>query len=144
MTVGTNSARGGASYRRMRRMRERAWSQTTVLARAAVAAVSTTAARRQPCPLLGQVGVPLAVMAALLVQPWCAACLLPCAWWWAPRRRGGEWAVAVGRGVVGAEWAWSSFGALATFPRERILVEGFWIALAVTFVWLSVALTRIR
>lgn len=142
MTVGTNSAKGEGSPLRTRWIWERAWSQAAALARGVATAVSATAARRQPRPLLARVGIPLAVMAALLVQPWCAVCLLPCAWWWAPRRRGGEWAVAVSRGVVGAEWAWSGLGALASFPKEHALVEGSWIVFAVAFVWLSVALTR--
>ena len=144
MTVGTNSAnRSLARVLRAFQGRAQLWSTLAATARVCRASFARSAARRQPRPLLAQIVVPLAVVAALLVQPWCAVGLLPCAWWWAPRRRGDEWVVAVGRGVVGAEWAWAGTNALASSsPTQRPLVAVCWISGAAIFAWLAYALSR--
>ncbi len=84
---------------------------------------------RRPRPRIGMIGVPLLIMASLFTQPWCVVPLTACAWWWAPGRWGGEWVAAVGRGIMGAEWAWSGIGALESFPRERVVVEVCWVGL---------------
>jgi hypothetical protein len=86
------------------------------------------------------IGIPLAVMASLFSQPWCLPALVVCAWWWAPRDHGGEWVVAVGRGLLGAEWAFCGVGALVSFPRERVLVEVCWVLLGILLaLWAKVA-----
>jgi hypothetical protein len=84
------------------------------------------AAARTARPQLGMLGMPLAITASLLTQSWwCLPGLTLCAWWWAPRSRG--WIVAVGRGLIGAEWALVGSSALATSPDHVWLVGAFWV-----------------
>lgn len=99
----------------------RSWREAqTFLARRAVA--------RAARPRLSMLGVPLAITASLLTQSWwCLPGLTLCAWWWAPRRRGSEWIVAVGRGLIGAEWALVGSSALARSPDDVWLVGAFWV-----------------
>lgn len=86
------------------------------------------AAARTARPRLGMVGAPLAITASLLTQSWwCLPGLTLCAWWWAPRSRGWEWIVAVGRGLIGAEWALVGSSALARSPDDVLLVGAFWV-----------------
>lgn len=92
--------------------------------------VAVELAVRRRCPLLASIGVPLGIIASSLTQPWCVAPLVVCAWWWAPSDRGPVWLVAVGRGILGIEWAYGGLGALASFPRERLLVEVSWVSFA--------------
>jgi hypothetical protein len=89
---------------------------------------ATVLARRQSRPLLGLVGIPLAMIAALLAQPLCTVALVVCAWWWAPHDWGWEWLVAVGRGLIGLEWAYMGASALAAFADDRLVVSGVWVA----------------
>jgi hypothetical protein len=98
----------------------RAWREAqTFLARRAAA---RTARQR-----LGMLGIPLAITASLLTQSWwCLPGLTLCAWWWAPRNRGWEWIVAMGRGLIGAEWALVGSSALARSPDNVWLVGAFW------------------
>lgn len=99
---------------------QRAWreAQTFLVRRAAARAAR---------PQLGMLGVPLAITASLLTQSWwCLPGLTLCAWWWAPRSRGWEWIVAVGRGLIGAEWALLGSSALARSPADVLLVGVFW------------------
>lgn len=85
------------------------------------------AAARTARPRLGMLGIPLAITASSLTQSWwCLPGLTLCAWWWAPRNRGWEWIVAVGRGLIGAEWALVGSDALARSPDEVLLVGAFW------------------
>jgi hypothetical protein len=85
------------------------------------------AAARNARPRLGMLGIPLAIVASLLSQSWwCLPGLALCAWWWAPPSRGWEWIVAVGRGLIGAEWVFVGSSALARFPDDVLLVGAFW------------------
>ena len=87
---------------------------------------------RRERPRLAMVGIPLAVVAALLSDVWWALPVLVCgAWWWAPRDWGWEWLVAVGRGLIGLEWAYMGVGALAAFPADRLVVGFVWAGLPV-------------
>jgi hypothetical protein len=86
------------------------------------------AAARTARPRLGMLGIPLAITASLLTQNWwCLPGLTLCAWWWAPRNRGWEWIVAMGRGLIGAEWALVGSSALARPPDDVWLVGVFWV-----------------
>ncbi len=87
---------------------------------------------RQTRPRLVNVAVPLSVAASIMSEQWWA--LLPlsvCAWWWAPRHRGWEWAVAIGRGLITAEWAIVGAYALGAFPERRMVVGAVWVLAAV-------------
>jgi hypothetical protein len=82
---------------------------------------------RQTRPRLANVAVPLGITAAIVSEQWWA--MLPlgvCAWWWAPRDSGWEWAVAIGRGLVTAEWALVGAYALGDFAAERAVVGMIW------------------
>jgi hypothetical protein len=96
--------------------------------------VSATVGGRGPRPRLAMVGVPLAMSAALIAeQPWAMLPLALCAWWWAPHAWGWEWLVALGRGVVGAEWAVAGATALAAFPDARLVVAAAWAGMPAAF-----------
>jgi hypothetical protein len=87
---------------------------------------------RQARPRLANLAVPLGITAAIMSERWWA--LLPlgvCAWWWAPRDSGWEWAVAIGRGLIGAEWALVGSYALGAFPDKRAVVGAAWVLAAV-------------
>jgi hypothetical protein len=86
-----------------------------------------TAASRRTRARLGMLGVPLAMTAGLVAGLWWTVLPLAlCAWWWAPRHKGWEWIGAVGRGLIGAEWAFIGSSAIATFPHDSFLVGVFW------------------
>jgi hypothetical protein len=90
--------------------------------------LAITATSRRQRARLGMLGVPLAIVAALVSEWWWT--ILPltvCAWWWAPQDTGWEWVGAVGRGLVGAEWALIGSSALARFPDHVLLVGVFWL-----------------
>lgn len=77
---------------------------------------------------LGMLGIPLAMVAGLVSEQWWTISpLILCAWWWAPQDTGWEWVGAVGRGLVGAEWALIGSSALAAFPDHVVLVGVFWL-----------------
>lgn len=81
---------------------------------------------------LANVGIPLGIAASIMSTQWWA--LLPlgvCAWWWAPRNSGWEWAVAIGRGLITAEWALVGAYALGAFPERRAIVGAVWVLAAV-------------
>jgi hypothetical protein len=79
---------------------------------------------------LALVGVPLVMVAALLKNQWWALVpLASAAWWLAPSEWGWEWLMAVGRGLLAAEWAGVGAGALAAFPDNRLDAGVVWIAL---------------
>ena len=81
-------------------------------------------------PRLGMLGVPLAMTAAFVAAQWWAPLpLAACGWWWAPRAWGWEWLVAVGRGLIAAEWACMGASALAAFPGSRPVVGAVWAGL---------------
>jgi hypothetical protein len=63
-------------------------------------------------------------------QWWAVVPLGACAWWWAPREWGWEWAVAVGRGIITAEWALIGAYALGAFPDKRAVVGAAWVLAA--------------
>jgi hypothetical protein len=89
---------------------------------------------RQTRPRLANVAVPLSVAASIMSEQWWA--LLPlgvCAWWWAPRDRGWEWAVAIGRGLITAEWALVGAYALGAFPANRAVVGVIWAGIPTMF-----------
>ncbi len=90
--------------------------------------LTTNATLRRQRARLGMLGVPLAMVAGLVSQQWWV--ILPltlCAWWWAPRDTGWEWVGAVGRGLVGAEWALIGSSALAGFPDHALLIGTLWL-----------------
>jgi hypothetical protein len=81
---------------------------------------------------LANIAVPLGIAPAIMSDQWWA--LLPLgvgAWWWAPRDRGWEWALAIGRGLITAEWALVGAYALAAFPDKRAVVGAAWMLAAV-------------
>jgi hypothetical protein len=83
---------------------------------------------RKTRPRLAQLGVPLAIVAAAVLACWWALIpLAACAWYWAPRDWGWEWVAAVGRGLIGAEWAVVGSYALVAFPHERAVVAISWV-----------------
>lgn len=87
---------------------------------------------RKPRARLAQLGVPLAITAAAVSGQWWALVpLIACAWLWAPREWGWEWVAAVGRGLIGAEWALVGSYALAAFPSSRAVVAVSWVFAAV-------------
>jgi hypothetical protein len=82
---------------------------------------------RQARPRLGLLGVPLAITASLMAGLWWS--LLPltlCAWWWTPTYTGWEWIGTVGRGLIGAEWAFIGSNAIVTFPHDMFIVGALW------------------
>jgi hypothetical protein len=82
---------------------------------------------RQSRARLGLLGVPLAVTASLMAGVWWTALPLTlCAWWWSPRNTGWEWVSAVGRGLVGAEWAFLGSSAIVNFPHDLLIVGILW------------------
>lgn len=83
-------------------------------------------------------GVPLALIACFLANAWLTPIAVVCAWWWSPRDLGWEWVAAVGRGVVGTEWALLGANALAAFPHDRLAVALVWVQAAATLGVLSV------
>jgi len=86
------------------------------------------AASRKPRPHLANIAVPLGMTASVVGQQWWT--LIPLglfAWWWAPRDWGWEWAVAIGRGIISAEWAVTGAYALQAFPDARSAVETSWL-----------------
>jgi hypothetical protein len=94
--------------------------------------VWSSADARQMRPRLANVAVPLGVTAAIVSEQWWV--LVPlgvCAWWWAPRDSGWEWALAIGRGLVTTEWALVGAYALEAFPDKRAVVGAGWVVAAV-------------
>ena len=90
--------------------------------------LATVATSRRQRARLGMLGVPLAVVAAAGSERWWTIFPLTfCAWWWAPQGTGWEWVGAVGRGLVGAEWALIGSSAIARFPDHVLLVGVFWL-----------------
>ncbi len=90
--------------------------------------LAITATSRRQRARLGLLGVPVAMVAGLVSEQWWT--ILPltiCAWWWAPQDTGWEWIGAVGRGLVGAEWALIGSSALARFPDHVLLIGMFWL-----------------
>jgi hypothetical protein len=86
-----------------------------------------TAASRRTRARLGMLGVPLAITASLIAGSWWTVLPLTlCAWWWAPRYTGWEWLGAVGRGLVGAEWALIGSGVIVNFPHHLLIVGALW------------------
>jgi hypothetical protein len=86
-----------------------------------------TAASRRTRAHLGMLGVPLAITASLMAGVWWTVLPLAlCAWWWTPRYTGWEWVGAVGRGLVGAEWAFIGCNAIVTFPHHLLIVGALW------------------
>ncbi len=76
---------------------------------------------------LGLLGVPLAITASLMAGVWWTALPLTlCAWWWSPRNTGWEWLGAVGRGLIGAEWALIGSSAIVNFPHDLLIVGALW------------------
>jgi hypothetical protein len=92
----------------------------------------TMVATRPTRARLGMLGVPLAIVAALMSGQWWA--LLPlalCSWWWSPSSWGWEWLAATGRGLIATEWALLGAGSLAAFPGQRLTVGAAWVMLPV-------------
>lgn len=127
-----------ARVRPLRRIHPRASATHTTVWLDALLAEGVTVRRRLTAVVgarktrarLGMLGVPLAMTAALAAPQWWAALpLVPCAWWWAPRTWGWEWIVAVGRGLIGAEWASLGANALAVFPDVQLAVGAMWAGL---------------
>jgi hypothetical protein len=99
------------------------WRRASALARMPLA----KATARQPRARLGLLGVPLAITASLMAGVWWTALPLAlCAWWWSPRNAGWEWVGAVGRGLVGAEWAFIGSSAIVSFPHDLPIVGALW------------------
>lgn len=92
----------------------------------------SSADARQTRPRLANIAVPLGIAASIMSEQWWA--MLPlgvCAWSWAPRDRGWEWAAAIGRGLITAEWALVGAYALGAFPEKRAVVGVAWVLAAV-------------
>lgn len=88
---------------------------------------------RRTHTLLANIAVPLGIAAAIGSDQWWAVLPLGlCAWWWAPRDSGWEWVVAIGRGLVTAEWALVGAYALAAFAPERVVVGAIWAGIPMT------------
>jgi hypothetical protein len=82
---------------------------------------------RQTRARLGMLGVPLEITASLIAGLWWTALPLTlCAWWWAPRNTGWEWIGAIGRGLIGAEWALIGSSAIVNFPHHLLIVGALW------------------
>ena len=87
----------------------------------AIAAARRTRAR------LGMLGVPLAITASLMAGLWWTVLPLTlCAWWWSPRNTGWEWVGAIGRGLVGTEWALIGSSVIVNFPHHLLIVGALW------------------
>ncbi len=87
---------------------------------------------RQTRPRLANIAVPLGIAASIILEQWWAMFPLGvCAWWWAPRDREWEWAVAIGRGLITTEWALVGAYALGAFPEKRAVVGATWVLAAV-------------
>lgn len=125
------AARTGLARDNRQRTRETLSDPFGVLRRALTLVqfrLAITATSRRQRVRFGMLGVPLAMVAGLVSEQWWA--ILPltlCAWWWAPRDTGWEWVGAVGRGLVGAEWALIGSSALARFPDHVLLIGTFWL-----------------
>ena len=92
--------------------------------------VLTTGATRQARARLSMLGVPLAIVAALMSGLWWATLpMVVCAWWWTPHSRGWQWLNAVGRAAIGTEWAYMGASALAAFPDDRLAFGTVWAGL---------------
>lgn len=125
------AVRTGLARESGRRTRETFFDPLSVLRQTLVfvrfgLVISATSRRQRP--RLGMLGVPLAAVAGLVSEQWWT--ILPltlCAWWWAPQDTGWEWVGAVGRGLVGAEWALVGASALARFPDHVLLVGVCWL-----------------
>jgi hypothetical protein len=79
-------------------------------------------------PRLGMLGMPLAMMASLLLSQWWT--LIPltvAAWWWAQRDWPWYWLLALLRGIVGFGWSILAVLALSTWPHVRPLAGAAWI-----------------
>jgi hypothetical protein len=104
------------------------WTATVVAADSAVA-------RRKAYPRFGMLGMPLAIASAALLANWSAFPLLAfCAWWTTPHSWGWEWLVAVGRGIITAEWAYAGSVALGAYPSARGVVGALWVCLPIALV----------
>lgn len=71
-------------------------------------------------PRLGMLGMPLAIMASLLLSQWWT--LIPltfAAWWWSERDWRWYWLVALLRGIAGFAWATMGVAALAAWAYGR-------------------------
>jgi hypothetical protein len=80
-------------------------------------------------PLLGMIGVPLAIGSALLAgQLGLVMPLAACAWWWAPTDWEWYWLAAVGRGVLTAMWGTLGVTAIGAFPDDTLRVSVVWVA----------------
>jgi hypothetical protein len=78
-------------------------------------------------PRLALVGMPLAMVAALMSGQWWAPIpLAACAWWWAPTDWGWYWLVALLRGALGFAWASTGASALAAWPDLRPVTAAVW------------------
>ncbi len=125
------AARAGLAKDSHQRTRETFADPLPVLRQAATLVrfqLAITATTRHQRARLGMLGVPLAMVAGLVSEQWWT--ILPltlCAWWWAPQHTGWEWVGAVGRGLVGAEWALIGSSALAQFPDHVLLVGAWWL-----------------
>jgi hypothetical protein len=100
---------------------------------------------RQTRARLGMLGVPLAITASFMAGLWWAVLPLSlCAWWWTPRHTGWEWIGAVGRGLIGAEWAFIGSNAIVTFPHDLFVVGALWSLGAGLLGWCSSEAVRQR
>jgi hypothetical protein len=127
------ATKAGLLHQRRRQARVASPKRLDALVGLGVAArlhIVHAAAGRRTRARLGMLGVPLAVTAAILsAQWWSIPLLVAAAWWWAPRSWGWEWLVAIGRGLLGVEWAYLGAGSLAAFPSDRLIVGAVWAGL---------------
>lgn len=102
-------------------------SNMAATVQAVTATLGERSRKRKVRPRLAALGVPLAITASVLSQPWCLPALVLCAWWWSPRATGSEWIGALARGLVGAEWALAGSIALVAYPHDRLGVGIVWV-----------------
>jgi hypothetical protein len=93
---------------------------------------------RRARPLVGMVGIPLALIPALVAgYGFAVVSLVIAAWWWSPRDWHGEWLAPIAAGIVGTNWALMGAVALASFPDDRAGVACAWIGAALLIAAIS-------
>ena len=86
-----------------------------------------TLGARRTRPRLALLGIPLAIVAALMANQWWAVLPLTiCAWWWSQRDWAWYWLLALLRGIAGFAWATVGVSALSTWPDVDPVTGTVW------------------